>query len=202
MRARSGRTAMVAGILMGTIGLGTTAGAQESTAAKPDSAPHFALFGGRPAISGNSREGGFAFGASGDFRWKPIPVPLRLSLSFDERHDDFAGVTRRGGQASLDLVFRPIAKTFGIQPYFLGGAGLATRAPFNIYGDSYTLYQPDGTPVFYMSVYPQRRQTWAFASAGMGLDIGRAFIEFKLENPIASQGELVTPLTVGFRFWD
>ena len=88
MRARSGRTAMVAGILMGTIGLGTTAVAQTSTAATRDSAPHFALFGGPPAISGNARNGGFAFGASGDFRWNPVPVPLRFSVSFDERTDD------------------------------------------------------------------------------------------------------------------
>lgn len=200
MRARIGTTALAAAIVAATAVVSAEAGAQATT--QPDSAPHFALFGGPPAISGSARNSGFAIGASGDFRWSPIPVPLRFSVSFDERHDDYAGATRRGGQASLDLVLRPIPKKFGIQPYFLGGAGLATQSPFTIFGDSFVRYQPDGTPVFYAATYPQRRQTWAFASAGMGLDIGKAFIQVKIENPIASQGPLVTPLSVGFRFWD
>ena len=52
-------------------------------------------------------------------------------------------------------------------------------------------------------VYVERpRETWAFASAGLGLDIGRAFIQLKLEHPVASQGPIVVPLNIGFRFWD
>ncbi|HET7188070.1 MAG TPA: hypothetical protein VFI52_07940 [Gemmatimonadaceae bacterium] len=201
MRACSGRTAIVAGILMGAIGLGTTAGAQESTPAKADSAPHFALFGGWAPIDGmDVMKRGFAMGASGDFRLSPIPVPLRFSLSFDERGGEYVS-KQRGGQASLDLVMRPIPKRFGVRPYFLGGLGVATQMGYMGWG-RYTVYTPDGalTPTFYN--YFQPRQTWAFASVGMGLDVGRAFIQMKLDQPIASQGPVLVPISVGFRFWD
>jgi hypothetical protein len=37
----------------------------------------------------------------------------------------------------------------------------------------------------------------------MGLDVWRAFIQFKVETPVAStQGPTLIPLSVGFRFWD
>lgn len=193
MRARSGRTAIVAGIVVGTIGLGTTAGAQESTAAKADSAPHFALFGGWAPIDGQDvMKRGFAMGASGDFHLSPIPVPLRFSLSFDERGGEYVS-KQRGGQASLDLVMRPIPKLFGVRPYFLGGLGVATQMGYA----EYVRITPTST-----NYVLRPRQTWAFASAGMGLDIGRAFIQMKLDQPIASQGPVLVPISVGFRFWD
>ena len=46
------------------------------------------------------------------------------------------------------------------------------------------------------------RQTWALASAGVGLDVGRVFIQARLLNPIASYGPGVVPINVGIRFWD
>lgn len=199
MRACGGRTAMVAGILMGTIGFGTSAMAQKASVA--DSAPHFALFGGwAPFQGGMGDERGFAMGGSGDFRLSPIPVPLRLSLSFDERASRYS-TTQRGGQASLDLVMRPIPKLFGVRPYFLGGLGVATQMGYMGWG-RYTVYTPDGLLTSTSFNYFRPRQTWAFASAGMGLDVGRAFIQVKLAQPIASEGPVLVPISVGFRFWD
>lgn len=198
MHTRSSASALVAAVVVGTFALSTRSAAQEAST-RADSAPRFALFGGwAPSDrSGNAR--GVALGASGDFRWARVPVPLRLSLSFDERQPDYSTV-RRGAQASLDLVMRPIPRWLGIQPYFLGGVGLATQAAYS--GAVYRyLIPPDGTanPPY---LYSRPRQTWAFASAGAGLDVGRLFLQIKLEHPVASQGPALAPLTVGFRFWD
>lgn len=199
MRARFGTTALVAGIMAGIVGMTSTAGAQE-TKPKVDSAPHFSLFGGSSAAESNGPETGFELGGSGDFRWKPIPVPLRLSLSFSQRHEDNALSQLRGGKASLEAVMRPMPKFLGIRPYFLGGLGVATRAGYSAIAGGYYV-DPTVPPAPYY-LYTRQRQTWAFASAGLGLDIGRAFIQMKFEAPIASNGPVVVPISVGFRFWD
>src|SRR4051812_37067176 len=128
MRSLSRTSALAAGIVAATFGFAASLSAQGSPA-KADSGPHFSLFGGTAASESSGPENGVELGASGDFRWAPIPVPLRLSLSFSQRHDDRFFSMLRGGKASLDLVMRPIPKKLGIQPYFLGGIGLATRAP-------------------------------------------------------------------------
>jgi hypothetical protein len=202
MRARSGTTALVAGIVAGTMAVAADARAQAAPASR-DSAPHFALFGGLPGDEHSGRIRGFELGGSGDFRWSPIPVPLRLSLSFSQRHDDFLFDTQRNGKASLELVMRPFPRKFGIRPYFLGGLGVATTTGFEGFVQGYTLGPPPDyaltTAYFH---YDRPRQTWAFASVGMGLDIGRAFVQLKIENPVASHGPIVTPVSIGFRFWD
>jgi hypothetical protein len=199
MRARSGTTALVAGIVAATLGLAAPTTAQ-GTPTKTDSAPHFSLFGGTAASESSGPENGVEVGASGDFRWAPIPVPLRLSLSFSQRHDERFFSMLRGGKASLDLVMRPIPKKLGIQPYFLGGIGLATRAASSGLGGG--CYAAPDVPCLPYYTLTRPRETWAFASAGMGLDIGRAFIQLKLENPVASHGPVIVPLNIGFRFWD
>lgn len=192
MRARLGTTALVAGIIAGTLGLGTTARAQ-APGERADSAPHFAVFGGWAPLDGQYVvRRGLALGGSADFRFSPIPVPLRFSLSFDERTGEYVS-RQRGGQASLDLVMRPLAKLFGMRPYLLGGLGIATQA-------AYYEVIPFSSTSGSSFVHP--RQTWAFASAGAGLDIGRMFIQMKLDQPVASQGPVLLPLSVGFRFWD
>jgi hypothetical protein len=201
MRARLGTTALVAGIVAGTMAVAASAGAQAAPVGT-DSAPHFALFGGMPSFEQSSHARGFELGGSGDFRWSAIPVPLRLSLSFSQRSNDFIFDTQRGGKASLELVMRPFPRKFGIRPYFLGGLGVETRTGFTGVVQGYRAEPPDFTLTTVYYGYSRPRQTWAFASAGMGLDIGRAFIQVKLENPIASQGPVTTPLSVGFRFWD
>jgi hypothetical protein len=203
MRARLGTTALVAGIMAGTTGLAASAPAQASPA-KADSAPHFSLFGGTSGVWNGvtGPESGREFGGSGDLRWSPIPVPLRLSVSFSQRDLDYMYRPQRGGKASLDLVMRPIAKRFGIQPYFLGGLGVATRAGYTAIAQGY-YYGPDGIQPGVPYTYTRPRETWAFAGTGMGLDVGRVFFQFKVEAPVAStQGSTLIPLSVGFRFWD
>ena len=46
------------------------------------------------------------------------------------------------------------------------------------------------------------RRTWAFASTGVGVEVGRAFIPVNLDQPIASQGPVLVPINVEFRFWE
>lgn len=199
MRTRSGTSALAAAVMIGTFALSFHAGAQE-TPTKADSTPHFSLFGGSSVAESNGPETGFEIGGSGDFRLRPIPVPLRLSFSFSQRHEDNALSQLRGGKASLDAVMRPIPKFLGIRPYFLGGVGVATRAGYSGIAGGY--YVDPTVPPVPFSLYTRPRATWAFASAGMGLDIGRAFIQMKFEAPIASNGPVVVPINVGFRFWD
>jgi hypothetical protein len=199
MRTRLGTTALVTLVFAGTTFHTLPLGAQAS-AEKTDSAHHFALFGGRAATENRGPENGFELGVSGDLRWRPVPVPLRLSLSFSQRTDGTFAASRKGGMASLEAVLRPFPKKFGIQPYFLGGLGVGTRVGYSfLAGGSY--YAPDIPPEPYTLV-TRPRETWAFASAGLGLDIGRAFIQVRMLNPVASQGPIVVPLNVGFRFWD
>lgn len=195
MRARSGTTALAAAF----VAVSAHAGAQATT--QPDSAPHFALFGGWAPIDGQDvMKRGFAMGGSGDFHLSPIPVPLRFSLSFDERTGEYVS-KQRGAQASLDLVMRPMPKRFGVRPYFLGGLGVATQMGY--WGRTPYYYNaPGGGLATSFYEYTQPRQTWAFASVGMGLDVGRAFIQMKLAQPIASDGPVLVPISVGFRFWD
>jgi hypothetical protein len=200
MRTRLGTTALVALVFAGTTFPTSPLGAQAS-AEKTDSAHHFALFGGRAAAENRGPESGFELGVSADLRWRPVPVPLRLSLSFSQRTDGTFAASRKGGMASLEAVLRPFPKKFGIQPYFLGGLGVGTRVGYSFWADGTYLgapYVPQAPLIF----VTRPRETWAFASAGAGLDIGRAFIQVRMLNPIASQGPIVVPLNVGFRFWD
>ena len=197
MRARSGTTALVATFMIGAMAASTTAGAQGSAPA--DSAPHFALFGGTAATENLGPENGLEVGVSGDLRWRPIPVPLRLSASFSQRRD--AGryyAPTKGGLASIEAVMRPIPKWHGLQPYFLGGLGVGTRAGFGYWTGGYFTGVDFTQPTF----VSRPRDTWAFASAGVGLDVGRAFVQLRVLNPVASQGPILVPLSVGFRFWD
>ena len=191
MRTRTVRSAFVAAFVVATVGASTSVAAQDAPA-KPDSAPRFSLFSGWAPMDGQFVvRHGFAMGASGDFRWSPIPVPLRLSLSFDERTGEFIS-KQRGAQASLDLVMRPIPKLFGVRPYFLGGVGAATKT-------GYLEWQRTSPG---SAFYVRPRQTWTFASLGAGLDIGRMFIQAKLDQPIVSDGPVLVPINIGFRFWD
>jgi hypothetical protein len=200
MRTRTGRTALVDGIIAGTIWLARPAGAQGSTA-KPDCAPHFALFGGTARAENLGPENGLELGASGDFRWKPVPVPLRLSLSFSQLNGGYTSASEKRATASLELVMRPLPRKLGIRPYFLGGLGVGTRAGYSFWTNGY-YYGPNGLMLGRPEYIARPRETWAFATAGMGLDIGRAFIQLKVANPVASGGPILIPLEVGFRFWD
>jgi hypothetical protein len=201
MRTRLGTTILITGMF---VGAAATLRAQEPTG-KADSSHHFALFGGSAAGEGYGPETGFEMGVSADLRWNPMPVPLRLSLSFSQRNSGEFHSLAKGGLASLEAVMRPIPKRFGIQPYFLAGLGLGTRAAFGYVTGPVVAYSADlpwtelpGSRRFVSTP----RGTWAFASAGVGLDVGRLFIQARLLNPVASYGPVVVPVNVGFRFWD
>ena len=204
MRARLRTTTLAAGLVAAGAVISTTLRAQ-APAATADSSHHFALFGGTAPSQGYGPETGLELGVSADLRWTPVPVPLRLSLSFSQRNAGESNSIAKGGLVSLEAVMRPFPKRFGIQPYFLGGLGLATHAPYG-YLTGPAFYVSPGLPptevpgsIKYVS---RPRETWAFASAGLGLDVGRAFIQVRVLNPVASYGPLFAPVNVGFRFWD
>ena len=199
MRTRLRTTTLAAGLVAAGAVMSTTLRAQAPTATA-DSSHHFALFGGTAASDRSGPENGLELGVSADLRWRPLPVPLRLSLSFSQRDEGPFNTSMKGGLASLETVFRPIPKRFGIQPYFLGGLGLGTRAGYSFWGGAGCSASSVSTEQCTYITTP--RQTWAFASAGFGLDVGRAFVQLRMLNPVASQGPILVPLSVGFRFWD
>ena len=200
MRTRLGSTALAAGIIAASAGVAAPTLAQTSVA-RADSSHRFALFGGTAATERFGPESGLEMGVSADLRWHPVPVPLRLSLSFSQRNGGYGHSTMRGGLASLEAVMRPIPKRFGIQPYFLAGLGVGTHAAHTRFTGA--LYYPPLVTEAPASLFVRMpRETWAFASAGAGLDVGRAFIQVRLLNPVASDGAMIAPINVGFRFWD
>jgi hypothetical protein len=137
--------------------------------------------------------------------FRSVPVPLRLSLAFSQRNGGELNSLAKGGLASIEAVMRPIHKRFGIQPYLLAGVGMATHAPYGYITGPVYYYSADVplTEIPDSRQYVARpRETWAFASAGVGLDVGRAFIQVRMLNPVASYGPILVPVNVGFRFWD
>lgn len=101
---------------------------------------------------------------------------------------------------TLEAVMRPYPRTLGIRPCFLGGLGVATRLGHTANG---TMYVSNGGEMLPQPFrYYRPRETWAFATAGAGLEVGRAFIQLRVAQPIASNGPASIPLNVGFRFRD
>lgn len=199
MRTRSSTTALIAVIIAGSIGLTTVVQAQSRAAS--DSMRRWSLFGG----SAFSEEAGIAslphnlaIGASADFRLGNFPLPLRATLAFDASSRRYDDAPLRAGTLSLDAVGRPVPRFLGTQLYFLGGLGMATRSGFSNYRVLYANAYPPQAVGGYM--YDQPRQTWAFVEGGLGLEIGRMFLETKLQMPVASEGYHRTPVSIGFRF--
>jgi hypothetical protein len=182
--------------------------ATESHAQAPDqakdSAPRFSIFSGRmlDGSSGRGRGGlhDLEFGGSADFRLSALPVPLRATLAFREEGGQPQVLSAiKYGRFSLDVVGKPIPRIFGVQPYLLGGLGVATRAEYQT--ANYQVGQ-DGQ-ITYSGFRTIPRNSWAFAEGGIGLEFGRhLFVQTKAMVPVASQGQILVPLSVGFRFWD
>jgi hypothetical protein len=165
-----------------------------------DSTPTFSIFGGKVLDQYTSNGGSLTnleFGGSADFRLRALPVPLRATLAF--RQQDRSTLSpMKYGTLSVDAVGKPVPRIFGVQPYLLGGLGVGTRADYVA-----VLYQPgsDGQMVASTRYIP--RYSWAFAEGGVGLELGRhLFVQTKLMVPVASQGQIIMPFSVGFRFWD
>ena len=192
---RSIRSAALFGILAA---LPIVARAQDA-----DSTRRFSLFGG--TVLGNTAgpnavlkvEGGI----SADFRVRAFPLPLRTTLAFS--HDDPTTFTsaRRFGTLSIDAIAHPVSGLFGIHPYLLGGLGVATSAEYSSYNIYYAqIVDPTFPAPSTPSVVRHSRENWAFAEGGLGLDIGRFFVQAKLQTPVASIGPTRTPISLGFRF--
>lgn len=148
-------------------------------------------YGGLMHIANNVELGG-----SADFRLRQFPLPLRASLAFSQSQD-WSGTQLRFGSLSLDAVGHPLPKVLGTRLYFLGGLGLGTRAPFTQLGMRPVAGSPDTFEYF---GYKRTRENWAFVEGGAGLELGHAFIQWKLQMPVASEGYLRAPISVGIRF--
>lgn len=136
-------------------------------------------------------------GGSAEFRVRQFPLPLRASLSFSQMQQSWSGTMLRFGSLSLDAVAHPLPKVLGTKLYFLGGLGVTTRAP---YADIGSRLVPGSPNTFEYFGYKRPRENWAFVEGGAGLELGHAFIQWKLQMPAASEGYVRAPISVGFRF--
>jgi hypothetical protein len=165
-----------------------------------DSTPTFSIFAGKVLdqyTSSGGRLTNLEFGGTADFRLRALPVPLRATLAFRQRNGPALNPMKYG-TLSVDAVGKPIPRIFGVQPYLLGGLGVGTRADYDA-----LLYQPGSDGQMMASTRHIPRYSWAFAEGGVGLDFGRhLFLQTKFMVPVASQGQIVMPFSVGFRFWD
>jgi hypothetical protein len=200
MRTRPCTTTLMAATTLATLVALAPAGAQTPTSA--DTASRFSLFAGTSALGERSPSGGFELGVSADLRWRPIAVPLRLSLGISQRREElFRYSAPKTMVGSLEMVLRPLPRRFGVRPYLLGGFGAATMSSFDAWS----------TPLFWgadgslQAGTPQHRtferRTWAFASAGLGFEIGGGYVQARLLQPVTSQGPVLVPITIGFH-WD
>lgn len=161
-----------------------------------DTAHRFSLFGGTTSTGAwdfrNLKN--VEIGGSADFQLGSFPLPLRASVSFGQKDEGFS--TLKFGTLALDAVARPLPRLFGTQLYFLGGLGLATRAE---YLGTHAYLDAAGTGLIY-SPFEAPRHNWGFLEGGVGLEVGRAFVQMKLQAPVASNGYTRVPLSVGFHF--
>lgn len=196
MRTRAKGTTLVSGVLLCTAVIASPLAAQST-----DSTTRWSLFGGSAPVD----DGGLTYiahnvelGGSADFRLGQFPLPLRASLSFSQMQPRFGQSSNlRFGTLSFDAVGHPLPKVLGAKLYFLGGLGVGTRAAYTAYG----LVSTSADPTQYQTVARERaRQSWAFLEGGTGLELGHAFIQWKLQMPVASNGYVRAPVSVGFRF--
>jgi len=195
MRMRPNMTVLAATTLVGlTLAVGPL------RAQTADSTRRWSLFGGSILAQGNALyrpPANLEVGGSGEFRVPTFPLPLRASLAFSSVDQRWTGSSLKYGTFSIDAIGRPVPRILGTQLYFLGGLGVATRAGYTGVGVRYT-----GFESFTAEYLPVRvpRQNWAFLETGVGLEIGRAFVQMKLQMPVASEGIRRAPISVGFRF--
>ena len=165
-----------------------------------DSTPRFSIFGG-PLLEGGSgwrTPGNMEYGGGVDFRTSSFPLALRAAIAF--RDEDASGRLTPARYASISLaaIGRPIPRIFAVQPYLLGGLGLATRSDFIAL--SYTV-TPDGQGIMQTGTRSVSRTSWAFAQAGLGVEVGRHFfVERRFLKPVGSTGPFLSPVSLGFRF--
>ena len=197
MRTRTNGTTMLT--LLALLASLSAVAPRTAHAQRADSTRRWALFGGGAAVD-ESPQGTLyrnkELGASGDFRLGAFPLPLRASLAFSQS-EDWQGTALKFGTVSLDAVGHPLPKFLGMRPYFLGGLGVGTRGAYTSLDTRMTGPTLD-TPQYF--VYPHERRSWSFVEGGTGLELGRAFVQWKLQVPVAGDGYVRGPISVGFRF--
>jgi hypothetical protein len=192
---RANGTTLAFGVLLGSAVI-----ASPMTAQSTDPTVHWSLFGGTVPTEDNGlgvTSRNVALGGSAELRLSRFPLPLRATLSFDQSEQQFGGAKVRFGALSLDAIGRPVPKLLGTQLYFLGGLGVGTRASFTQIGKRLVSSNPDQFEYF---PYKRARDNWTFVEGGAGLELGHAFIQWKLQMPVASEGYVRAPVSVGFRF--
>ena len=166
-----------------------------------DSTHRWSVFGGSLAVAsvndGHLRPSNVEVGGSIDFRARSFPLPLRAGLSFSRAGQGSWASDLSFGRLDLDVVGRPLPRFLGTQLYLLGGLGVATRASFSRYLTRVVGSDPNVLEYFTLR---EPRQSWTFIETGVGLDVGRGFVQYKLQAPVASEGTMLAPLNVGFRF--
>lgn len=190
MRVRANGTGLLLGtLLVGTMMAAPVAAQLTDSTTSTASTTRWSLFGASAPTEeggGRMRIGHSAeLGGSADFRLKQFPLPLRASLSFSQLEQTWSGAQLRFGALSLDAVGHPVPKVLGTRLYFLGGLGVGTRAPFTTLGMRLVPGTPD---TFEYYGYNWARKNWTFVEGGAGLELGHAFIQWKLQIPVASEG--------------
>ena len=179
MRMRPNTTVLAATTVVGIALAVGPLGAQTA-----DSTRRWSLFGGSIVAQGNALHrppSNLEVGGSGDFRVASFPLPLRASLAFSSVEQAWSGSSLKYGTVSIDAIGRPVPRILGTQLYFLGGLGVSTRAGYTGEGKRYTGFEPV-TPEYFSFRVP--RQNWAFLEGGIGLEVGRALVQMKLQLPV------------------
>jgi len=110
---------------------------------------------------------------------------------------EWSGTQLRFGSLSLDAVGHPVPKVLGTKLYLLGGLGVGTRAPYTGLG---VRLVPGSQDTFEYFGYKRTRENCTFVEGGAGLELGHAFIQWKLQMLVASEGYVRAPISAGFRF--
>lgn len=194
------RNPIVNAALLGATLLCSAIATTSAHAQRADSTRRWALFGGSapmesPGLTKVSNN--VELGASGDFRLGFFPLPLRASVAVSQAEQRWSSSQLRFGSLSLDAVAHPLPRIFGSSLYLLGGIGGTSRAAYR--GSVSQLVPPDFETRRQVD-FSAPRQSWGFVETGAGLEVGRAFVQWKVQWPVFLDGQTRAPISVGFRF--
>ncbi|MEO8622805.1 MAG: hypothetical protein ABI625_17165 [bacterium] len=194
MSLRANRIALVAIVLLGT-------SSQLTRAQTVDSVHKWSIFAGSDARAypTDALLSNYELGGTGDFRLEAFPLPLRATLTFGQLGQALGGSGIKFGGVSLDAIGRPVPKFLGMQPYLLGGLGVATRAPYSGIVQGYSVADAP-QPASVGMPYRVERHNWAFVEVGGGLEVSRMFVQWKATSSVTSLFGIRAPLSIGIRF--
>jgi len=162
----------------------------------------WSIFAGRTISPEEGADRSFAFpvenfgvGGSAEFAPSRVPLPLRVTLSYDKFRSG-PTTTLKATSLTVDALFRPVPAVWGFRPYLLGGLGIATVSP------SGRQEVERGAQLTVIRVVPIARTTALELDAGLGLEYRRLYIEYR-HSPYGVIGDRMpsrTPVRLGFRF--